>query len=472
MLFKFFYDPCLAQASYLIGCQATGEGIVIDPARDMSSYLVAAEAEELTIVQVTETHIHADYVSGSRELAAATGATMYLSDTGDDDWKYQFSDENLILVNDEDTWKLGNIKFQVLATPGHTPEHVCILVTDTARSDSPVGIFTGDCLFVGAVGRPDLLETAAGVADSAKRLAAQQFESLQRLRDLPDYVQVWPGHGAGSACGKSMSSMPFSTIGFEKITNPAMQFEDNVAFVEWLLDRQPEPPYYFAQMKKINKKGPTLLKDVVAPQPLEFSQLEDTLHAGHLVIDTRSGEEYANGHIPGTVHAPSTSQKFNTYAGWLINYDEPFYIIAHEENLDHILHELRAIGADNLAGYWTAEAFEYASVMGKIDYVTTVSAAELEQSLDTYFVLDVRSETEYEEGHIPGAQHVMYGFLAKHLEELPDDLPIAIYCQTGVRSVVAASILRKHNMTNIVELEGGYETWQALIHSQEQNATT
>ncbi|MCI0712268.1 MAG: MBL fold metallo-hydrolase [Chloroflexi bacterium] len=472
MLLKFFYDPGLAQASYLIGCQEIGEALIIDPARDVTPYLAAAEDEGLKITQVAETHIHADYLSGTRELAAATGAVMYLSDTGGDDWKYQFTDPNTVLLKDGDTWQLGNVKIEVIATPGHTPEHVCLLMANTANSGTPVGIFTGDCLFVGAVGRPDLLETAAGITHSAGQLARRLFDSLQHLKDLPDYVQVWPGHGAGSACGKSMSSMPFSTIGFEKLTNPALQFTDKAVFADWLLIDQPEPPAYFGHMKKVNKEGPTLLRDVVPPQPLEFRQLDDILDAGHLVIDTRSGHEYAYGHIPGTLNAPSTSRKFNTYAGWLINYSEPFYFIAHEEQLDYILHELRAIGADSLAGYWTADVFEYATVMGQIEYVTMISASELEKGLDIYFVLDVRSATEFKDGHIPGAYHAMYGLLDDHLQNLPDDLPIAIYCQTGIRSIVAASMLLKHGITNVVQMEGGYEAWQALNRSLEQNATT
>jgi hydroxyacylglutathione hydrolase len=472
MLFKYFYDESLAQASYLIGCQATGEALVVDPARDISPYLATAEDEGLKITQVAETHIHADFLSGTRELGAATGAVMYLSDTGDKDWKYQFADSDTVLLGDADTWWLGKVKLQVIATPGHTPEHVCFLVVDTARSESPVGILTGDCLFVGAVGRPDLLEVSAGVVDSAQLLAQQQFQSLQRLKELPDFLQVWPGHGAGSACGKSMSSMPFSTIGFEKLTNPALQFKQEAAFVEWLLDAQPEPPRYFAQMKKVNKEGPALLAGVKKPQQLRFGQLEGILDAGRLVIDTRGGEEYSEGHIPGTLHAPSTSLKFNTYAGWLIDYDEPFYIIVHEEQLEHVLHELRAIGADNLTGYWSSDIIEYANVMGKIEYVTLISASELEQSVDNYFVLDVRSATEFEEAHVPGAHHMMYGLLADHLSDVPEDLPVALYCQTGVRSIVAASILLKHGKTNFVEVEGGFEAWQALNRSPEQSATT
>lgn len=472
MLLRFFYDSGLAQASYLIGCQETGEALVIDPARDVTPYLAAAEDKALKITQVAETHIHADYLSGTRELAAATGAVMYLSDTGDDDWKYQFANPDTMLLKDEDTWQLGNVKIEIIATPGHTPEHVCLLVTNTANPDVPVGIFTGDCLFVGAVGRPDLLETAAGITHSTQQLARRLFDSLQRLKTLPDYVQVWPGHGAGSACGKSMSAMPFSTIGFEKLTNPALQFTDNAPFVDWLLENQPEPPTYFGQMKKVNKEDPVLLRDVVPPQQLEFSQLDDFLAAGHLVMDTRSGQEYADGHIPGTLHAPSTSRKFNTYAGWLIDYNEPFYVITHENQLDHVLHELRAIGADNLAGYWTADVFEYATVMGQIEYVPTISASELEKGLETHFSLDVRSATEFEDGHIPGAYLAMYGLLNNHLHDLPDDLPIAIYCQTGIRSMIAASMLLKHGTTNIVQMEGGYETWQALNRNLEQNATT
>jgi hydroxyacylglutathione hydrolase len=262
MLLKYFYDATLAQASYMVGCQATGEALVIDPARDVTPFLKVAEEEGLTITHVTETHIHADFVSGTRELSDRTGARMYLSDMGDDDWKYGFVNERTVLVNDGDTWMVGNVKVEVLHTPGHTPEHISFMITDTAGADKPIGIFTGDFLFVGDIGRPDLLDEAAGFVDTRFKGAQLQYANIERFKELPDYLQIWPAHGAGSACGKALGAVPSSTLGYEKLFNPAFQFNNEEDFVNWLLADQPEAPKYFAQMKYINKVGPELLKNL------------------------------------------------------------------------------------------------------------------------------------------------------------------------------------------------------------------
>ena len=225
MLLKYFYDEKLAQASYLVGCAKTGEALVIDPMRNVTPYLRAAEKEGLRITHVTETHIHADFVSGSRELAAATGATVYLSDMGDDDWKYGYADDpRVVLVRDGDFFMVGNIKVDVLHTPGHTLEHIAFQITDTAAADRPIGVFTGDFLFVGDVGRPDLLEEAAGYKGTKEPGARMQYQTVQKFKGMPDYLQIWPGHGAGSACGKALGAIPSTTLGYEKLFNPAFQY--------------------------------------------------------------------------------------------------------------------------------------------------------------------------------------------------------------------------------------------------------
>ncbi len=236
MLLKYFYDEKLAQASYLVGCAKTGEALVIDPMRNVTPYLRAAEKEGLRITHVTETHIHADFVSGSRELSATTGATIYLSDMGDDDWKYGYADDpRVMLVRDGDFFMVGNIKVDVLHTPGHTLEHIAFQITDTAAADRPIGVFTGDFLFVGDVGRPDLLEEAAGYKGTKEPGARMQYQTVQKFKTLPDYLQIWPGHGAGSACGKALGAIPSTTLGYEKLFNPAFQLADEDAFVRWLL---------------------------------------------------------------------------------------------------------------------------------------------------------------------------------------------------------------------------------------------
>ncbi len=252
MFFRSFFDEKLAQYSYMVGCQRTGEAIIVDPAREITPYLETAKKEGFTISAVTETHIHADFVSGARQLATELGAKLYLSDEGDENWKYLYTDGlDVELVKEGSIFKVGNVKFEVLHTPGHTPESISFVLTDIGGgSDVPMGIFTGDFVFVGDIGRPDLLEKAAGVAGTSESGARQMFQSLNKFKELPDYLVVWPGHGAGSACGKSLGAVPISTVGYEKENNWALKHTDEEAFVAELLEDQPEPPRYFAMIEK------------------------------------------------------------------------------------------------------------------------------------------------------------------------------------------------------------------------------
>ncbi|HZJ48018.1 MAG TPA: MBL fold metallo-hydrolase, partial [Acidimicrobiia bacterium] len=305
MILKRIYDESLAQASYLIGCASTGEALIVDPNRDIDEYLRVAAEEKLRITHVAETHIHADFVSGALELAKGEGARLILSGEGGDDWQYAYAlDADANVVHDGDQFKIGNIEFEVLHTPGHTPEHVSFLVTDTARGEEPIGILTGDFVFVGDVGRPDLLERAARQTGTMDTAARALFHSLRRFESLPDHLQVWPGHGAGSACGKAMSAVPTSTVGYEKKFNPALAEKDEDRFVSSILSGQPEPPTYFAEMKRINREGPRLLSEVPEPEPAEASALSQVLSSGALVVDTRPASQFAAGHVPGTLNIP------------------------------------------------------------------------------------------------------------------------------------------------------------------------
>jgi hydroxyacylglutathione hydrolase len=288
MLLRRFYDDKLAQASYLVGCQSTGEALVVDANRDVDAYVRVAAAEGLRITHVTETHIHADFVSGSLELAERTGGRLYLSRMGGPDWSYAFAERTgAVLVGDGDAFKVGNVRIEVLHTPGHTPEHLTFLVIDGASANRPMGALTGDFVFVGDVGRPDLLERAAKVAGTMEQSARQLHASLQRFRALPDWLQLWPGHGAGSACGKSLGAVPQTTLGYEKLFNWAFAQSDPDLFAAAVLDGQPDPPKYFAHMKKVNKIGPRVLGGFTRPERLPGSRLGDVLAAGALVIDTR-----------------------------------------------------------------------------------------------------------------------------------------------------------------------------------------
>jgi hydroxyacylglutathione hydrolase len=457
MLLKYFYDRKLAQASYMVGSETTGEALVIDPARDIMPYLRAAQDEGVRIVGVAETHIHADFVSGARELAAATGARLYLSELGGDDWRYAYTSASAVLLWDGATWTVGEVRIDALHTPGHTPEHLIFQITDTATADKPMGLFTGDCLFVANVGRPDLLETAVGITGSAEVGARQQFGNVQKFKAMPDYLQIWPGHGAGSACGKGLGAVPTSTLGYEKQFNPAFQIDDENAFVGWLLADQPETPPYFAQMKRVNMAGPALLSTLTQPARLSDPSTLRQIMEETLVIDTRSHEAFAERHVPGTVNIPARENSFTAWAGWFVDYDVPTYVIGDSMDMHGILHDLRAIGVDHVAGYFPTEIISYFSA--RLPQASPQEAAQLIK--DGAYLLDVRSESEYKSVHIPGAHHIHFGEVANHVDELPTDRQIIVQCASGGRSQMVASVLERQGLSNLVDMKGGLDAWQA-----------
>ncbi|GIV95426.1 MAG: Zn-dependent hydrolase [Herpetosiphonaceae bacterium] len=462
MLLRRFYQEELAQAGYLVGCQATGEALIVDPNRDIDQYIQAAQKEGLRITAVTETHIHADFVSGARELAARTAAKLYLSDAGPAEWKYSYAAEaGAILLRDGDHFMVGNVRIEAIHTPGHTPEHLSFLVTDTAGADRPMGVFTGDFIFVGDVGRPDLLERAAGVAGTMEPGAHDLYRSLQRFKELPDYLQIWPGHGAGSACGRALGAVPQSTLGYEKLFNWAFGYTDEQAFVHAVLEGQPEPPPYFAQMKRINKHGP-------APRPQELLRqlsLQDLEHgrAGELLlIDARSADGYAAGHIPGTLNLPAGST-FLTWAGWLLPYDRPLTLIVEQSRLPELRDLLALIGLDQVVGYWEPAILEAWQSQGhKLARFDRRSARDLQtQAAERGMaILDVRTPAEYAAGHIPGALNIPLNQLQSRVREIPRDQPLLVYCQSGARSPIAASLLTGQGW-EVVEMRAGFAGWQS-----------
>lgn len=468
MLLRYFYDEKLAHASYLVGCQATGEAIVIDPSRDVLAYLQTAKAEGLRIVAAAETHIHADFVSGARELGVGYGATLYLSDEGDSEWKYQYvnADDNRVnhrLLMDGDVFAVGRIEFQVMHTPGHTPESISFLVTDRGGGASqPMGMFTGDFLFVGDVGRPDLLEKAVGMAGTSAQGARQMFASLQRVRELPDYLQVWPAHGAGSACGKALGAVPSSTVGYEKLFNCALRCEDEEIFIETLLQGQPEPPAYFPLMKKLNKEGPTVLSELPVPQTIRLARtnLAGGLAAGTQLLDTRPSGEFAKGHIPGSINIPF-NRSFSNWAGWLVDYDRPLYLLTDAKQAAGIVRDLRSIGIDRIAGIIELESLQQweRDELQTYEEVAPADVAGQIEAEDVYLI-DVRGSSEWAEGHIPGARHIMLGTLPQRLTEIPTDKPIIVQCRSGARSAIAASVLQANGISNVVNLSGGILRWE------------
>lgn len=462
MLLRYFYDDKLAHASYMIGCQATGEAVIVDPNRDVDMYLQAAESNSMRIVGALETHIHADFVSGSRELAERTDAALYVSDEGDENWKYLFLDGyKHQLLKDGDEFFVGNIKLTVMHTPGHTPEHISFLLTDTAKTDEPVGIFTGDFVFVGDIGRPDLLEEAAGMIGTADVGARQMFRSVKRFAALPDYLQVWPAHGAGSACGKALGAIPSTTVGYEKRFSWAFQIDDEEAFVDALLAGQPEAPKYFAEMKKVNKVGPTVLHGMPTPEMLPAYRLPELLAKQAVVIDTRSPEQFAAGHIGGALNIPLSM--VGAWAGWLLDYETPFYLIADPANLAEATHDLVYIGLDKIAGYFETSVINMLEEQGhELSCYDMAHPNELAAAIQDgkMTLIDVRGIGEWSEEHIPGAQHYMLGYLPNRAGEIINGKPIVVQCQSSARAAIGASILKAQGATRVINMIGGLTAWR------------
>jgi hydroxyacylglutathione hydrolase len=465
VILKRFYDDKLAQASFLIGCGATGEALVLDPNRDVEQYVRAAAAEKLRITAVTETHIHADFVSGARELAEKAGARLYLSDEGDAEWKYGFASQpNVKLVRDGDSIRIGNVRLDVMKTPGHTPEHIAFVLTDEPASKEPLAVFTGDFVFVGDVGRPDLLERAANYAGTMEKGARALFDSLRKFRKLPGHLMLWPGHGAGSACGKNLGGLPATTLQYEMLSNWAVRCEDETAFVREVLAGQPEPPAYFKEMKRINKQGPAFLGGFKEPEKLETSRIVELIDRGEVVVDLRTSRANATGAIPGTLHIPAGTT-FTTWAGWLLSYDRPFYLIAADvAEVRTAVHDLAMIGLDRVAGWFPPAALDAWTQAGRALVPTAgISARDAMKRLAAgeIALLDVRGSSEYNNGHVPGVVHVPLGYLASRVAELPKDRPIAVHCQAGTRSPIAISVLRRAGFQNLLDVRGGFAEFAA-----------
>ncbi|MEQ1822433.1 MAG: MBL fold metallo-hydrolase [Fimbriimonadaceae bacterium] len=452
MILERIYEEKLAHASYIVGCGASGEALVIDPNRNIDQYMKVAEAKGLRIVAIAETHIHADYVSGSLELARKTGATLYLSDEGGPDWKYDFPNAPFVQpVRDLDHFMVGNLKLEVMATPGHTPEHISFVLTDLPATSAPYGVFTGDFIFVGDVGRPDLLERAAGFEGTMERGAADLYQSIQNfLTRFPDDILLWPAHGAGSACGKGLGGVPVSSLGYEKRTNPGLKQHTLADFKEYVLQGQPEPPAYFKHMKRINRIGPVAMAELDAPVQLQLPAMAAMSVLGTLV-DTREATTAKNGFLTGSLLIPE-STSFTTWAGSLVRFDEPIYLIsgspqeAAEATLD-----LRMIGLDRVAGWVLSTELD----SGACSSIQDVSAEHVLNRPD-WQILDVRGQSEHDREHVPGAKHIPLGELASRLGELSTDEPIAVFCAAGTRSPMAASILVQNGFKQVYDLAGGF----------------
>mgnify|MGYP002656055520 FL=1 len=437
MFFKQFYDNHLSQASYLVGCQRTGEAMIIDPVRDLTKYMEVADNEGFKITQAAETHIHADFASGIRGVAERLNANIYVSGEGDDQLSYQNMPEHTNFVKNQDIIQVGNIKLEVLHTPGHTPESISFLLTDEGGGSSvPMGLFSGDFIFVGDIGRPDLLEKSVQMEGTTEIGAKQMYQSIEGVKDLPDYIQIWPGHGAGSPCGKALGAIPMSTLGYEKINNWAFNVTDESKFVETLTSNQPAPPHHFAQMKKINQFGMNMY------QPYNvFPSLDNV----RIAFDLRSKEAFHGGHTEGTINIPY-NKNFINQIGWYLDYENSIDLIGDKSTVEQATHTLQLIGFDNVAGYRLPKS-----------EILTQSIHSVDMTGKEEYILDVRNDEEWNNGHLDQAVNIPHGKLLNENIPFNKEDKIYVHCQSGVRSSIAVGILENKGYENVVNIREGYQ---------------
>jgi len=450
MYFEQFYLGCLAHASYLLGSE--GEGVVVDPQRDVEIYLEAAQKQGLAIRHIFETHLHADFVSGHRELAARTGASIYLSRAAGATFPH-------VAVDDGFRLRVGKLNVEVLATPGHTPESISLLVTDEEKSPQPWAVLTGDTLFIGDVGRPDLSPT-----HTPAQLAGMLYDSLrEKLMTLPDSVLVYPAHGAGSLCGRNMRAERFSTIGTERLTNYALQIRDRDEFVRQMTSNLPARPDYFLEDAAINRAGASALAELPELKPIAAQVLKTMLERCATALDVRPGAEFVAAHVPGSVSIPLSGQ-FASWAGAVLGLaSRPVVIAATSEQVSEARVRLARIGIEDVAGYLRGGVEGWRKAGLPTASVTQITVQELASRLagGGIGVLDVRREAEFQAGHIEGADwHPLDRFKAA-LPEISKDTPIAVHCKSGYRSLIAVSVLKRAGYHNVVDLAGGFDAWQA-----------
>ena len=450
MYFKQFYLGCLAQASYLIG--SDGEAAVVDPRRDVDVYLEEARGQGLTIRHVIETHLHADFVSGHRELAARTGAQIAFGAKAEVTFPH-------VALRDGDEIRVGKAVLRVLETPGHTPESISILLVDREVSEEPQAVLTGDTLFIGDVGRPDLL----GARVSAEELAGQLYDSLHgKLLTLPDSVAVYPAHGAGSLCGRNISSETSSTIGQQRRFNYALRSMPRDEFVRMMTTDLPEAPAYFGRDVRLNREGPGALADLPAPPSLTVEELGRRLSAGTVALDTRPAAEYGTAHLPASMHIALTGQ-FASWAGTLLSPESPIVLVAQDEDcVAEARLRLARVGLENVTGYLAGGIRAWHEADRHLARTEQISVEELRDRLHEnprLAVLDVRRPAEWRAGHIPGAAHVPLAELASRTGELDRARTFAVICASGYRSSIATSLVERLGLPPATNVVGGMNAW-------------
>ena len=442
------YTPGLAQYSYVVG--SGNECVVVDPARKVQPYIAQAKAFNMKITGIVETHLHADFISGHMELADRTGAPIYAPAVANCDFPH-------VPLSDGDSFRVGQLVFELWETPGHTPEGAVYVVHDGERGTEPVLSFTGDTLLVGDVGRPDLFP------EQEFELAGQLFESLQRLKELPDHVEVYPAHGMGSLCGRALSSKRWSTIGMERLYNQAFSTNDREAFIRSLLTDMPAAPDHFARCSAINRAGPDLIQNLTEICSLSPQEVADSISSGSLVLDVRSAQTFAGGHIPGSI---SISQHGNlaTFAGWVIPPDEDLVLILErEEEAQSIAHTLYNVGLDRITGYLQEGFDNWTNAGQRISTLETIGVHDLKQKLESQppRVLDTRAKGEWVREHIRGTTLAPAPDLRYLGEDWDPTAPIVVFCNTSNRSMLAASLLKRRGFQRPISTLGGMTAWKS-----------
>ena len=455
MKFTQYYLDCLSHASYLIGDESTGRAVVVDPQRDIAEYVADAEAAGLTIELVLETHFHADFLSGHLELAAATGAQVGFSSVAETEFESR-------KLDDGERIELGDVVLEIRHTPGHTPESMSIVVWERPSDDEPYGVLTGDTLFIGDVGRPDLLSS---IGFTREDLAAQLYDSLHdKLLTLPDATRVFPAHGAGSACGKNLSTETSSTMGEQRATNYALLAKDKQTFFDLVTEGQPPAPGYFQFDAILNRKDRKLLDEHVAPTALDLAEFDALVAGGAMVVDGRDPEEFGQAHLEGSVNV-GLNGRYAEFAGSIVPSDVDIVLFVDAGFELEAKNRLGRIGFDRVVGYLEHSLVVMADHPDRVRHASRMTATEFAScraDVDGLQLVDIRNPGEVEHGVIEGAVTIPVGQLPNRLDELDPSAPTVVYCAGGYRSSVAASLLRRSGFGDVSDILGGYGAWEEL----------
>jgi hydroxyacylglutathione hydrolase len=454
LIFEQIHTPGIAQLSYLIGDDATGKAAVIDPRPDVDIYLELSRALGVGITHIFETHIHADFMSGSRELQRQVpSARLFLSVEGGASYDYEHSP-----VKDGERFDLGAAVLTACFTPGHTPEHMAYLAAEKGKEKAPWAIFTGDSLFVDSVGRPDLLG-----AGETEELAAKLFDTITKFfRKLDEELIVYPGHGAGSSCGPDIGDRKSSTIGYEKKHNPYLSIDDKKAFIRQVLETAPPEPCHYKPLKKLNTSGPSVFGGFPPVPALPAEAFQQATHdSRNVVVDTRSMLAFGGGHVPGALNIGARPE-LSPWAGWMLRFDDPILLVLDRDDLlEDVVRLLWRVGFTRFAGYLVGGMKAWDNHGFRLERIEQLSVLDLHVGGDGVQILDVRTPSEWQQGHVPGAKHIFVPDLREKWRELDREKPVATYCDSGYRASIAASFLQRAGFSHVLNIPGSWQAWQA-----------